>query len=1390
MTKGQVIAASQIGQLTFTPPADAFGPSGYATIGWHATDATGALARKGATLTIKVNPVADRPVTQDITITLAEDVSKATIDANAALFVSKASTATGAKIFSFSDGDEGGAAAQFTKLKILTIPGSDKGTVYLNDKVITALGEYSASRVETLKFVPKANVTGEVEITFQLLDSTGTATTTKKITYNITASNDAPTRPVLTLTDKILAGDEDGVIVGRVASTDAEGDTITYALSGTDAAYFSINASTGVITLKTQTVLSAQSPALTLKGAGQSYDVNVIATDSNNASSTALSASFNVYGVTLTDGLSNQHISTAAVLPEESFITASEPFFVGTLSTHNPGGGAITWSLLSGSAAGFTLVGNQIWYNRPVDGQAPRATFTGDAEASSPQNFTLLVKAVSGNNTLVASERITIGLQNRPDEAPTASDNTLTLASDATYQALSLSDFKVNAKDAGDGIKQIVIASVSDGVLSLGTTQIGAGMRLDASAITGTALRFTPDAGASNAHVTYHVIDKGDQWNHNPAKITVKPAQGANLITARLSRDEITIDEAVAGKTIGFIVLEGQTTTEYLATLDLAAPSASNDNQFFRVIVEKGVVHIAFKPAEALVGQTLKGPGQSYTLQLAGQTDDAVARSYNLTFKVEAISLDAQQLIPENLDASEGGFVVGSLTDARSGTASFALSGTDASQFAIRDGKLVFIGQDSGNFEAGDSLSVIITSTVNNTALSRSFSLHLADRNDAPTGLGHQTLALSYNAQNELAARVLGRDLFTMVDADAGDSLQGIRITSLPASGRLSLDGVAVKAGQFITELALREGKLVYSPATRSDALDVQLGYQLIDRASVASDTQTISFTAHRQPGQSARFEAVSRALSSDSSGFDYLFTLADFSFKAGSDGLALKAILLNLSNLTGTLRLNENGSITSYTSSSTQPVRISATDIAAGKLSYVAPAGTTSFGSLSITPLLSNNARGTSASFSFSQSDSGLPPQSALTKAPAATTNTLRVSLGNYNLTGTDANDLMIGGPLSDTLSGGAGDDTLIGGAGNDTLTGGAGDDTLEGGAGADSLTGGDGFDSVSYARASAITGTNIGIRLDLSLSTQTAGSGEATGDSFASVERFIGSGFNDVMSGDANINIFYGGAGRDLLRGRGGDDFLHGGAGADVIFGDAGADTLYGGADNDLIYGGAGVDRLFGGTGADSLFGDAGDDILDGGAGHDTLYGGLGDDIFIGGAGYDTVSYSLPTGYGQRAGMDFRATGFEEAYSGQGRILGYYITLKTSQQGTDKLLVGGAAGQGIERILGTRFDDVLHGIHVPIIGLAGLTIDGGAGFDTLDLTEAARTASHFGWVVNLGASAQVNKLPVNPTTALSHNVASAGASAASKSFHLVLWPITPAITAGRSPPRPACQN
>lgn len=252
----------------------------------------------------------------------------------------------------------------------------------------------------------------------------------------------------------------------------------------------------------------------------------------------------------------------------------------------------------------------------------------------------------------------------------------------------------------------------------------------------------------------------------------------------------------------------------------------------------------------------------------------------------------------------------------------------------------------------------------------------------------------------------------------------------------------------------------------------------------------------------------------------------------------------------------------------------------------------------------------------------------------------------GNDSLLGDNEDDTLDGGDGDDTLTGGNGNDSLVGGSGHDLLRGqsgddrlegGGGDDTFVGGTGADTFVGSDGSDLVNYGNST------IGVTIDLIDST--AGTGDATGDTFFGIEMVSGSQHDDNISGNNAHNTLTGLEGNDTLNGGSGKDTLNGGDGDDVLIGGIGADQLQGGngidtadysdASGDLTInlewspGNLGaeaagdvyfnVENVLSGSGNDTILGDGLDNKIWGGAGDDRLHGMEGDDTLIGQSGED---------------------------------------------------------------------------------------------------------------------------------------------------------------------------
>jgi hypothetical protein len=116
-------------------------------------------------------------------------------------------------------------------------------------------------------------------------------------------------------------------------------------------------------------------------------------------------------------------------------------------------------------------------------------------------------------------------------------------------------------------------------------------------------------------------------------------------------------------------------------------------------------------------------------------------------------------------------------------------------------------------------------------AIARTLTINVAAVNDAPAGSG-ATLVMA-----EDSSFVFSSALFGFSDGrDApGDSMLAVRITTLPASGSLTLNGAAVTAGQFIAVADIDAGRLVYTAhANASGAALESFTFQVRDDGGTA----------------------------------------------------------------------------------------------------------------------------------------------------------------------------------------------------------------------------------------------------------------------------------------------------------------------------------------------------------------------------------------------------------------------------------------------------------------------------------------------------------------------------------------------------------------------------
>ena len=157
-----------------------------------------------------------------------------------------------------------------------------------------------------------------------------------------------------------------------VAANDANGDALTYALSGTDAASFDIHLDTGQ--LMTLAALDYETKA--------TYSVTVTASDSGGLSDT-IDVTITVTGVDETPVITGD----AALNYAENGTAA-----VATYSATDPESATITWSLEGDDAAGFEIsAGGELTFKSSPDHEAA-------ADADTDNTYEVTVVASDGTN--------------------------------------------------------------------------------------------------------------------------------------------------------------------------------------------------------------------------------------------------------------------------------------------------------------------------------------------------------------------------------------------------------------------------------------------------------------------------------------------------------------------------------------------------------------------------------------------------------------------------------------------------------------------------------------------------------------------------------------------------------------------------------------------------------------------------------------------------------------------------------------------------------------------------------------------------------------------------------------------------------------------------------
>ncbi len=216
--------------------------------------------------------------------------------------------------------------------------------------------------------------------------------------------------------------------------------------------------------------------------------------------------------------------------------------------------------------------------------------------------------------------------------------------------------------------------------------------------------------------------------------------------------------------------------------------------------------------------------------------------------------------------------------------------------------------------------------------------------NDAPSG-ADSTVTILEDSTYTFTTADFG---FSDLNDSPGNSLQFVRISSLPSSGSITNNGVAVAAGQYISAANITAGLLRFTPRINGNGIGhASFRFQVRDDggttnggADLDASPNTITFNVTAANDAPSGTDRTITVLEDGT----YTFTAANFGFTDTSDSPANSLAAVKISSLPTGGTLTNNGAAV------TAGLTVSVADITAGRLRFTPAANANGTGYASFT--------------------------------------------------------------------------------------------------------------------------------------------------------------------------------------------------------------------------------------------------------------------------------------------------------------------------------------------------------------------------------------------------------------------------------------------------------
>ena len=512
-------------------------------------------------------------------------------------------------------------------------------------------------------------------------------------------------------------------------------------------------------------------------------------------------------------------------------------------------------------------------------------------------------------------------------DAPTPADGTVSTNEDTTY-TFKADDFNFSDTDTGDALASVKVTALpANGTLQLDGAAIASGdlpQTLTRVDIDREKLTYTPPSNANGTPYTTFKFKVSDgtadsaeaTMTVNVAAVNDAPTSADGTVSTNedtaytfsaddFSFSDIDTGDALAGVKVTALPANG--------TLQLDGTAiASGDLPQTVTKADIDADKLTYTPPSNANGT----PYTTFTFKVSDGTDDSAEAT--MTVNVAAVNdapTSADGTVSTNEDTAytfkeddfsfsdvvEGDkftfITVSGLPEPDRGT--FRLTSTRRDTItlvpgrrltlriqSIRNGILTYTPPSNANGTPYTTFKFSVHDTYGLNSRDYTMTVNVAAVRDAPTVSGTPAVTT-----DEDTAYTFKADDFSFSDIDTGDALAGVKVTALPANGKLQLDGAAIASGdlpQTVTRAEIDANKLIYTlPSNANGTPYTTFKFKVSDGTDDSAEaTMTVNVAAVNDAPTVSGTPAVTT-----NEDMAYTFSADDFNFSDIDTGDALAGV-------------------------------------------------------------------------------------------------------------------------------------------------------------------------------------------------------------------------------------------------------------------------------------------------------------------------------------------------------------------------------------------------------------------------------------------------------------------------------------------------------------------